>query len=178
MSGRFFLYLAFFLSGVSGLVYQTLWVRMLTRYLGSTIYATSTVLGVFMAGLAIGGLIGGRLVDRVERPGRVYLILEVAIAILGILASAGGIAMFGSVYIIACRSRAGQPALLLAAKLAYAALCLLPPPPILPFACIHTLIHTSIHTFIHTSIHPSIPTLRIGRSTASGASGPTRSRTA
>ncbi|MFT3878234.1 MAG: hypothetical protein QM703_01075 [Gemmatales bacterium] len=50
------LFLAFFLSGCSGLMYQTVWVRMLTRVLGATTHATATVLVVFMAGLAHGGL--------------------------------------------------------------------------------------------------------------------------
>src|SRR5947209_6085800 len=38
------LYLLFFLSGISGLMYEVVWVRMLTRILGSTVYATSTLL--------------------------------------------------------------------------------------------------------------------------------------
>nr|MBC8363146.1 hypothetical protein [Candidatus Desulfatibia profunda] len=44
---------------MSGLIYQIVWVRMLTRYLGSTTSATATVLGVFMGGLAVGAYCGG-----------------------------------------------------------------------------------------------------------------------
>jgi len=48
------LLLAFFLSGVCGLIYQVLWVRMLGLIFGNTTYAVSTILAGFMAGLALG----------------------------------------------------------------------------------------------------------------------------
>jgi len=71
----------FFLSGISGLLYQVVWLRMLTRILGSTTYATSAVLAAFMAGLALGSLIAGRTVDRVQRPLRMYALLEIGIGL-------------------------------------------------------------------------------------------------
>ena len=73
------LYLLFFLSGISGLMYEVVWVRMLTRILGSTVYATSTVLAAFMAGLALGSLLVGRFIDRVQRPLLWYAVLELGI---------------------------------------------------------------------------------------------------
>jgi spermidine synthase len=57
----FWLYPLFFLSGISGLILEVVWVRMLTRVLGSTVYATSTVLTAFMARLALGSFFAGRL---------------------------------------------------------------------------------------------------------------------
>ena len=51
----------FFLSGAAGLVYQVLWLRRLALVFGVTVYAASTVLAAFMAGLAIGSLIAGRV---------------------------------------------------------------------------------------------------------------------
>jgi spermidine synthase len=74
----------FFLSGASGLIYQVVWMRMLTRILGCTIHASSTVLASFMAGLAIGSFIAGRFVDRSRSPVRWYGILEIGIAAAGI----------------------------------------------------------------------------------------------
>src|SRR5216683_5802236 len=68
--------LLFFLSGISGLMYEVVWVRMLTRILGSTVYATSTVLAAFMAGLAIGSFVIGRFIDRSRRPLLWYAVLE------------------------------------------------------------------------------------------------------
>ncbi len=44
----------FFWSGVSGLIYQVVWLRMLIRVSGVTLEAVSIILAVFMAGLAIG----------------------------------------------------------------------------------------------------------------------------
>jgi spermidine synthase len=58
----------FFLSGTAALVYQVLWLRLLGLVFGVTVYAASTVWAVFMAGLAIGSLAGGRVADRVRRP--------------------------------------------------------------------------------------------------------------
>ena len=55
-------YLLFFASGISGLMYQVVWLRMLSRLLGVTIYATSTVLAAFMGGLALGSFFIGRLI--------------------------------------------------------------------------------------------------------------------
>ena len=48
---------------------------------GSTIYAQTVVLAVFMAGLALGNRIFGGLSDRWRHPVRVYGLLEVAIGI-------------------------------------------------------------------------------------------------
>lgn len=54
----------FFLSGISGLIYQVLWLRRLSIVFGVTVYAGSTVLAAFMAGLAIGGMLANRLLRR------------------------------------------------------------------------------------------------------------------
>ena len=64
VSPKMILFFAFFLSGMSGLIFQIVWVRMLTRYLGSTTSATATVLCVFMGGLALGAFAGGKFADR------------------------------------------------------------------------------------------------------------------
>jgi spermidine synthase len=81
------LFLAFFLSGCSGLIYQTVWVRMLTRYLGATTHATATVLVVFMAGLALGSFLGGRFADRTRRFLLGYGLLELGIGAAALVAS-------------------------------------------------------------------------------------------
>src|SRR6185437_13708716 len=58
----------FFCSGVSALIYQVLWLRLLGLIFGVATYAASTVWASFMAGLAIGSFGAGRLADRVRRP--------------------------------------------------------------------------------------------------------------
>lgn len=82
-SVRIALLALFFCSGISGLIYEVVWTRQLTVILGNTVYAVSTVLTVFMAGLALGSFLGGRFIDRRTDALRVYAILEIAIAILG-----------------------------------------------------------------------------------------------
>lgn len=51
----------FFLSGLTGLVYEVVWTRILTTVLGSTSLAISVSVSIFMAGLAIGSFLGARL---------------------------------------------------------------------------------------------------------------------
>lgn len=58
----------FFLSGSAGLIYQVLWMRGLGLFFGSDMYGVSIILSVFMGGLAIGSLFGGRLAERTRRP--------------------------------------------------------------------------------------------------------------
>lgn len=77
----FILFLIFFLSGISGLVYEVVWLRMLLRTFGVTIYAVSTVLTVFMSGLAIGALVVGRKTDGQHNLLRWYAIIEFFIGI-------------------------------------------------------------------------------------------------
>lgn len=76
---------AFFLSGAAALVYQVLWTRRLSLAFGVTVYAASTVLAVFMAGLAIGSYIAGRVSDRVERPVRVFALVELLIGLTALI---------------------------------------------------------------------------------------------
>lgn len=57
-------FLCFFFSGASGLLFEVLWTRELGLVFGSTTLAISTVLAVYMGGLALGSVIGGRLCDR------------------------------------------------------------------------------------------------------------------
>lgn len=52
---RALLFVLFFFSGFSALVYEVLWLKELRRLFGSTAYATSTTLAVFFFGLAVGG---------------------------------------------------------------------------------------------------------------------------
>jgi spermidine synthase len=75
------LLLLFFASGVCGLIYQVLWLRMLALIFGVTVYAASTVLAAFMAGLAGGSALAGRVVDRVKRPLLVFGIAEILIGV-------------------------------------------------------------------------------------------------
>ena len=73
-------WLIFIFSGASGLIYQVIWMRQLTLIFGSTVFATSTVLTAFMAGLALGSFYFGRKIDEsTESPLRIYALLEAGI---------------------------------------------------------------------------------------------------
>ena len=49
----------FFLSGFTALVYQIIWMRQLSLFFGSDVYAATITLGTFMGGLSIGSYISG-----------------------------------------------------------------------------------------------------------------------
>src|SRR3972149_6027810 len=76
-----FLLVLFFLSGITGLVYEIAWTRILTLVFGHTVHAVSTVLAAFMGGLALGSYLFGRLADRVRRPLVLYAILELGVGL-------------------------------------------------------------------------------------------------
>jgi len=78
--------LAFLLvSGSCGLVYEILWMKMLTLVIGNTVFAITTVLTAFMGGLALGSFVAGRFIDKIKYPLRTYGILEGGIGLYALL---------------------------------------------------------------------------------------------
>lgn len=75
------LLILFFGSGVCALVYQVMWLRLLALVFGVTVYAASTVLAGFMAGLGLGSFVAGRLAARITRPLAAFGIAEVLVGI-------------------------------------------------------------------------------------------------
>jgi spermidine synthase len=73
--------LLFLLSGAAGLIYELIWVRELIFVFGGTTYAITTVLVAFLGGLGLGSYLAGRMAERLERPGRVYGMLEITIGV-------------------------------------------------------------------------------------------------
>lgn len=84
MSNRSVLLFCFFLSGAAGLVYQILWIRMLSLVFGNTVYAVSTVVAAFLSGLALGSHFWGKRADGMKNPLGAYVRLEVGIAVLAV----------------------------------------------------------------------------------------------
>src|SRR5262245_56664152 len=68
-------------SGLSALIYQIIWVRLLGFTFGTTIEAVSTVLAVFFGGLALGNLAAAARRAEVARPLRLYALLELGIGL-------------------------------------------------------------------------------------------------
>lgn len=76
--------LLLFISGMAALVYQVLWIKQLSLVVGVQVYAITTGISAFFAGLALGGLLFGRWADRLSRPLLLYAILEIFVAVLGV----------------------------------------------------------------------------------------------
>jgi len=70
----------FFLSGTSALVYEVVWVRSLSLVFGGSHLAVTTVVSVFMLGLAIGSFLAGRYLPQRASPLRLYGAMEMGIA--------------------------------------------------------------------------------------------------
>ncbi len=71
----------FFCSGATALIYEVVWSKYLSQMFGSTIYAQTVVLAVFMGGLALGNRIFGGRSDALRQPLRAYGFIEVAIGL-------------------------------------------------------------------------------------------------
>src|SRR5437867_6525220 len=71
----------FFCSGATALVYEVVWSKYLSLMFGSTIYAQTVVLVVFMGGLALGNRLIGARSDLLQKPLAGYGCLEVIIGL-------------------------------------------------------------------------------------------------
>ena len=81
----FFAGFLFLLSGAAALAYEVVWVKLLTLQFGSAAWSISTVVASFMAGLGAGGAWAGRRADRIQKPLRAYALLELGIALFGVV---------------------------------------------------------------------------------------------
>lgn len=76
--------LLFFFSGAASLIYETLWIRVLSLGIGSTTRAMSVVLALFFLGMSAGSFWAGRYKGKIP-PLRLYGIIEGALGIYGAL---------------------------------------------------------------------------------------------
>jgi spermidine synthase len=74
-------------SGAAALIYQTLWVKQLGLVVGIDVYAVTTGVSAFFAGLALGGALFGPWADRSSRPYAFYAWLEIGVALVGVAAT-------------------------------------------------------------------------------------------
>lgn len=120
------LLVCFFLSGAAGLVYQVAWGKGLGLIFGNTVYAISTVLAVFMGGLALGSAWWGRKSEGWANPVRLYAWMELGVGATGAV-SLAGLAAVRKIYIASYPLAAGSaPALLLLRFLGAAIVLFLP----------------------------------------------------
>ncbi len=78
------LYVCFFISGASALVYEIVWQRMLSLVFGLSTFSVAAVVSAFLAGLALGARLFGRRADRSTDLLRLYVAVELGIAAAGL----------------------------------------------------------------------------------------------
>ena len=74
----------FFLSGFSGLVYESVWSHYVKLFLGHAAYAQTLVLVVFVGGLALGAWLCARVSQRLRNPLRLYALVEGVIGLIAL----------------------------------------------------------------------------------------------
>jgi spermidine synthase len=82
---RFLVFLCFFLSGLTALIYEVVWARILVRVLGVNLFATAGILSIYMFGLGLGAIVIGRQGARLKNPLAIYALCELVIAGFGLL---------------------------------------------------------------------------------------------
>jgi len=116
----------FFISSLSALIYQVAWVRQATLVFGVSVYAYSAVLAAFMGGTALGSHLWSKRADQQRAPLRHYSILQVGIALLGILSPIALIALMPAYANLARTFQPGSP-WITATRALFSILLLVPP---------------------------------------------------
>ena len=78
----------FLCSGMTSLIYQVIWSRMIVKVVGAAPFAISIVLTVFMGGLGLGSYLAGRYIDQIKKSSQLlqlYGLMEVGIGIYAFL---------------------------------------------------------------------------------------------
>jgi len=72
------------MASVSFLVYEVIWDRMLSLYLGITVHASTIVVSAYMAGLAAGSFFIGKRAQRSKDPVRLLSVILIMIAVVNL----------------------------------------------------------------------------------------------
>jgi predicted membrane-bound spermidine synthase len=83
--GRRLLYLLFAVSGLSGLLYESVWSHYLKLFLGHAAYAQTLVLAIFMGGMAIGAWVPSRYGSHWKNLLARYAVIEVFVGVCGLV---------------------------------------------------------------------------------------------
>ena len=116
------LLLLFVGSGCAALIYEVVWFQLLQLSIGSSAVSLGVLLGIYMGGMCLGSLLLPKYLNPRNHPLRVYALLEIGIAIFGIIVLFA-VPIVGQVYTRIAGT--GQVSLVLRAIVA--AICLLPP---------------------------------------------------
>lgn len=80
---RRILFGCFFLSGIAALIYQVVWQRLLTFFVGSDTVGISLIVTVFMLGLGTGSYAGGKWAARTDHAQRLKIFIAAELLIAG-----------------------------------------------------------------------------------------------
>jgi len=88
-----FILLSFAIAGLSALVYQVAWTRILSLLIGSSVYAFSLILTVFVLGLALGTLAASKVLEKMNNFIKSYGLTQIIIGFsaLSVVPLFGGI---------------------------------------------------------------------------------------
>ena len=79
-----FLTLSFF-TGMASFIYEVTWIRMLSMVLGASTYAFELMLSAFITGLAIGGYVVHKKIDRMNNPALYAAGVQIAMGLLALM---------------------------------------------------------------------------------------------
>lgn len=82
--GTVFIFL-YFVSGLTSLAYEVLWIRMLSLQFGVSIFGVIVTVTAFMAGLGLGSLAGSQWCRRLTHPLRWFALLEGGVALFALI---------------------------------------------------------------------------------------------
>lgn len=85
MSMKRLLSSVFLFSGLSALIYQVVWQRLLATYYGVGPVSISLIVSVYIAGLGFGALVGGYLSERLRHKALLYCLIELCIGVFGLI---------------------------------------------------------------------------------------------
>ena len=119
-------YCLFFFSGFAALIYETVWTRYLGLVFGGSHLAVTTVLAVFMTGLAAGSYVIGRKVDSRQHLLRFFGLLELGTAFFA-LVFAALMRLYPSVYVTLAQLAPESPLYLSCIRFSFAALAIIAP---------------------------------------------------
>jgi len=86
-------------SGAAALIYEIVWFQLLQLVIGSTAVSLGVLLGTFMGGMCLGSMASPRVISPRHHPLRVYALLELGIAVIGLLVLFG-ISHIGGLYTV------------------------------------------------------------------------------
>jgi len=119
-------YCIFFLSGAAALIYEIVWSRYLSLVFGGSHLAVTTVLAIFMSGLALGGYFIGKVIDRRRRLLRLFGLLELGIGGSAIL-FAGMMQVYQPIYVKLAQVAPESPLYLTIVRILFAVAALIIP---------------------------------------------------